>query len=1040
MEDLNRLYQIRKTVIQMLGDRGYLVGQADSDLTKEGFKAKYNAEGSRKALMIFLVKKDDPADLIYVFFPDDPKVGVKPIREYVTQMKDKQVNRAIIVVQQNITPFAKQALAEFSQAKKIILEQFSEAELLVNITHHTLVPKHILLTKEEKLELLSRYKMKETQLPRIQINDPIARYYGLQRGNVVKIIRPSETAGRYVTYSWRIENGLTPDTSSTQDAGTADIETPAVENPEECVLWYYNYFLGKGHQNYLGLDDSGEIFGASIIKEETEYGDYSYKAIVWTPIGIERQWFTVKQKQTLTPTEIIKKAVPRISVKKIKEIESPNLLQDLKDLEATQTEFSYKFGILLARPGQSTEDEFYNNSNGSRKWNEFLEGIGEEVELRSFKGFRGGLDVVNNTTGTHSLYTNHKGYEIMFHVSTLLPHTPGDSQQIERKRHIGNDIVIIIFYDCDSDEEFIPWDPSMVKSNFNHIFAIIRPEGPNYHLEFVVKNSIAKFGPKLPNPSIFPKGESFKQFLMTKLVNAQRAALQSAPSFTIKLKRTFKAQLENIYQKYSNSNPTLTVTSLVTKRRSSSISNINKGKELKAKEMWRYGSGSIPRDSPVFDTEIIFSKSFNEKINCLDVIDSDDLKCILTVATDEAIYILKTDLSIPIITTDCLFEKILQIKDVTRLTVIKPLNVLLVLNSKGLISIDLEPILTTFTSKNHSGIKMLDESKCKKIQGSKGCTVYGFTKGDAATIEKDITLLYVAIKKTIILYEWNKGEFQKAREQTIYENIKTICPIAPGMICVGVAKEFLLVDIFTQTIKELYKKHDSEPVKALSLDNEILLCFNNIGFFVDEKGTKTRGFEFKWGSIPSSLVLLPSYALGISGNLIEVRSLLNGFIIQSISTESDLTSGHNNLELLSSSPTTLNHNLLLNNHNSSVGGLNHSNNGIPPSHNNNSLHASNGSNGSNSNGGSANNILEILNNAGGVHTFSTFNDIAHIDNGNIFVASSFKGSSCIIRIRQAQTNAVFSPPTSPLINIPIPASKEIKNLTPIDQQHLNNSK
>merc|ERR1712216_856991 len=185
-----RLFRIRKTIGKMLNARGYMVGQAELDLGKDPARANLTMQFPRR---------DDPADSIFVFFPDEEKVGVKTIKEYAKRMKDESVFRAIIVVQQSLTPFAKQSLLE-CQAQKFFIEQFQETELLVNITDHVLVPEHIMLNDEQKKTLLDRYKVKETQLPRIQMHDPVARYFGMRRGQVVRIIRPSETAGRYVTY------------------------------------------------------------------------------------------------------------------------------------------------------------------------------------------------------------------------------------------------------------------------------------------------------------------------------------------------------------------------------------------------------------------------------------------------------------------------------------------------------------------------------------------------------------------------------------------------------------------------------------------------------------------------------------------------------------------------------------------------------------------------------------------------------------------------------------------------------------------------
>jgi DNA-directed RNA polymerase I, II, and III subunit RPABC1 len=120
-------------------------------------------------------------------------------------MKDENVKHAILIVKDKLTAFAKNAVKALA-ATGYRMEYFRDSELLIDITEHKLVPKHEVLSEIQKKELLDRYRLKPSQLPRIQVTDPIARYFGLKHGQVVKITRPSETAGRYITYRICISN------------------------------------------------------------------------------------------------------------------------------------------------------------------------------------------------------------------------------------------------------------------------------------------------------------------------------------------------------------------------------------------------------------------------------------------------------------------------------------------------------------------------------------------------------------------------------------------------------------------------------------------------------------------------------------------------------------------------------------------------------------------------------------------------------------------------------------------------------------------
>ena len=109
---------------------------------------------------------------IWVEFNGDTAVGIKQLRTFAHHITQHNFNTGVFISAVSVTA---SALKIIPTVLPSIIEVFHEQDLLVNITKHELVPRHVLLSKEEKAALLERYRVKESQLPRIQVGDPVAR-------------------------------------------------------------------------------------------------------------------------------------------------------------------------------------------------------------------------------------------------------------------------------------------------------------------------------------------------------------------------------------------------------------------------------------------------------------------------------------------------------------------------------------------------------------------------------------------------------------------------------------------------------------------------------------------------------------------------------------------------------------------------------------------------------------------------------------------------------------------------------------------------
>eukprot|EP00731_Ephydatia_muelleri_P015189 Em0008g909a len=313
---------------------------------------------------------------------------------------------------------------------------------------------------------------------------------------------------------------------------------------------YTRHFLAKDHRNYVGRDGKvGGLLLSILFDEDQTNKTASIRMLYRThKESIHRLVPTTQLSEQQDPEHYMKYMAQFTSDKNVNpegvtRIMYPKVYELFQKFDEHTYVKGHKIGVVYQKFKQVSEEEMFSNVETPKAFEEFLNMIGKKVKLKGFEGFRGGLDTVNDQTGEYSYYTTHKDKEIMFHVSTLLPYNATDSQQVQRKRHIGNDIVVLVFQDKNTT-----FCPGIIRSHFIHSYIVVQVEYPNtdhvvYKVAVAAKNDVGQFDPPLPHPTVFQKGPEFREWLLTKLLNAE-VSCHRAPDFQ-KLATRTRTQLFN---------------------------------------------------------------------------------------------------------------------------------------------------------------------------------------------------------------------------------------------------------------------------------------------------------------------------------------------------------------------------------------------------------------------------------------------------------------------------------------------------------------
>ncbi|XP_076454839.1 GTPase-activating Rap/Ran-GAP domain-like protein 3 [Babylonia areolata] len=722
-----------------------------------------------------------------------------------------------------------------------------------------------------------------------------------------------QNAGRF-----RVETGERADCDEVSILGlSSPLNSPIhLENPEFQTRWYFKYFMGKLHQNYMGVDVDKEPFLMSVVvTDANNHNVPQYRAILWRKTGAKKICLPYNPSKPQT----VKGILGHFDLDKLergpKEIFDPEIQKELLVLEEQEGSVNFKIGVLYAKEGQTTDDEFYSNEEGSEAFYQLVDLLGERIKLKGWDKFKAGLDIKSNTTGEESVYTVYEGHEMMFHVSTLLPFSHDNKQQVERKRHIGNDIVNLVFFEGGDPDKAPAFKPNMMKTRFTHIFLVVsyNPKNNSYRLTVFSEESVPLFGPPLPVPPVFYDMEEFRDFLLVKMINGEKAAVNN-PLFAQKRERTLEMLLRNLYQEYmgdANKNNVLyrrAFSDVIQdahgshrKEEARRLEFVRVGQTLKLKTILKGDAPTSLVTTGLLKREPWEPQQCHSDF-CHSILCGDSWGDKLIVSTESGVMVLEEGQS-----PRQIFDKSVAVK---QLSVVEVHGLLIMRVDKGK-----EGKIYVFRLNDFEGevaeavTRSRADCKDHRLERTKGCHLYALSRPGVSHLR-----MVVALGKRLLLFSWKHSaawsvwcpsvdvdivdSFTFLRELqcgdipqliTLIEGVR-----GDNQICVGYKNQFDLINEKNGDTLQLYSVEAAKVSLVSALDiyeddeAELILCYNHVSHFQKLREETCHDFDFHWNSEPHSIVCAFPYVMAFTPDTIEIRLIINGNLVHT-TTMPDLT-------------------------------------------------------------------------------------------------------------------------------------------------------